>query len=100
MEQRAAVAYQEDKEHFAFLSRSAANRIYNRRQLPSSVRQLGSSPPPAPAAPTPRPVPSDGYRRALEAHRQAVQPVTSAPGVGRLPEAAGQTPSQPRRNAS
>ncbi|MFI8515955.1 multiprotein-bridging factor 1 family protein [Streptomyces sp. NPDC085460] len=42
MERRAAVAYQEDKEHFAFLSRSAANRIYNRRQLPSSVRQLRS----------------------------------------------------------
>ncbi|MFE6460030.1 DUF721 domain-containing protein [Streptomyces cinereoruber] len=56
--------------------------------------------PPAPAAPAPRPVPSAGYRRALEAHRQAVQPVTSASGCGRLPEAAGQTPSQPRRNAS
>ncbi|MFJ5788187.1 helix-turn-helix domain-containing protein [Streptomyces hydrogenans] len=42
MEQRAAVAYQEDNKHFAFLSRSAANRIYNRRQLPTSVQQLRS----------------------------------------------------------
>ncbi|WP_232791302.1 DciA family protein [Streptomyces kanasensis] len=58
-----------------------------------------ASPPPAPAAPAPRPAPSAGYRRALEAHRQAVQPVPGAPGCSRLPEA-GQTPSQPRRNAS
>ncbi|MFF9431857.1 multiprotein-bridging factor 1 family protein [Streptomyces sp. NPDC014746] len=42
MERRADVAYKEDKEHFAPLSRSTANRIYNRRQLPTSVKQLNS----------------------------------------------------------
>ncbi|MER8237379.1 helix-turn-helix domain-containing protein [Streptomyces sp. NPDC094049] len=42
MERRANAAYRRDKEHFSILSRSAANRIYNRRQLPTSVRQLNS----------------------------------------------------------
>jgi hypothetical protein len=42
MERRADAAYRQDKERFSFLSRSAANRIYNRRQLPTSVRQLRS----------------------------------------------------------
>ncbi|WP_329625937.1 helix-turn-helix transcriptional regulator (plasmid) [Streptomyces sp. NBC_01255] len=42
MEERAEAAFRRNKDRFAPLSRSAANRIYNRRQLPSSIRQLCS----------------------------------------------------------
>ncbi|MGW6247904.1 helix-turn-helix domain-containing protein [Streptomyces roseolus] len=42
MERRAYTAHTKDKERFAPLSRSTANRIYNRRQLPTSIEQLNS----------------------------------------------------------
>ncbi|MFI8326365.1 hypothetical protein [Streptomyces sp. NPDC085529] len=35
---------------------------------------------PAPAAPSPQPAPSEGYRRAIEAHREAVSLSRVAPG--------------------
>ncbi|MEU2228575.1 hypothetical protein [Streptomyces sp. NPDC018347] len=53
---------------------------------PATAAADPASPPPTPAAPEPMPrsAPSAGYRRALEAHRQAVQPVPGAAGCGRL----------------
>ncbi|MEV4976752.1 helix-turn-helix transcriptional regulator [Streptomyces scopuliridis] len=42
MERRAESVWQEAKDDYAFLSGSAANRIVNRRQLPTSVKQLRS----------------------------------------------------------
>ncbi|MFY4721473.1 DUF721 domain-containing protein [Streptomyces sp. LaBMicrA B280] len=44
------------------------------------------SPPPVPAAPVQRRTPPDGYRRAIEAHRQAVQPSTGDPAIAEAVE--------------
>ncbi|MEU6672246.1 hypothetical protein [Streptomyces sp. NPDC046727] len=39
-----------------------------------------------PAAPAPRPAPSDGYRRAIEAHRQAAPPSRADPAIAQAVE--------------